>query len=257
MRVAGCLIVALHPGSLLFLFLYREVGLDLLLLLQVLVQPLLRLLQLLLQLLLFGRVGLGLAELFEVGLDLIVLVADELCDLLQSQRRVFARVVVFVPLGRLHHLQVLSGHLRDHVNHLRLGVHRSQNTPTPSSLTVDLPRALVGCLGRMNLSEAHNCGLFCCVNRNMSYGAKFSQLAVDVLSYFLADCNLRSGVIRCLYGQVLDIDREAPVFYLCRAQLWHLDVRWRACGASRSVRTLLLYGIVSHDLWRWSLLAKA
>lgn len=220
----AALVVALHPGSLLFLLLDGEVSLDLLLLLEVLVESLLGLLQLLLQLFLLSGVGLGLAELLEIAFDLLILVVYELCDLLEGQSGVFAGIVVFVALGGLHDFQVLGGHLRNDVNHLRLRMCGTEYAPTPSSLTIDLSRALVGSFGGVYLSEADDGGLFDSVHRYVSYGAKFCQLTVDVLAYLLADGDLCSGVLGCLYGQVLDVDRESPVLYLGSAELWHLNV---------------------------------
>lgn len=116
--LVATVVVALHPCSLFFLFLDRKLRLDLLLLLEELVQSLLGFLQLLLQLFLFWRVRLCLAELLEIALDFLVLVVDELCDLLQGERWVFAGIVVLVTLGGFNDFEVLCRHLRDDVNHL-------------------------------------------------------------------------------------------------------------------------------------------
>ena len=93
----------------------------------------------------------------------------------------------------------------------------AEYAPTPSCLAIDLPRALVSSFGRLYFSEAHNCGLFDGVHRYVSNGAKFDQLAVGVLADLLTNSYLRSWVLGCLYGQVLDVDGEAPVLYLGRA----------------------------------------
>lgn len=58
----------------------------------------------------------------------------------------------------------------------------------------------------MDLLEAHNRGLFDSVHRYVRDGAKFDKLAVHVLANLLANGHLRSWVLRCLDGQVLDVD---------------------------------------------------
>lgn len=134
----------------------------------------------------------------------------------------------------------------------------SENAPTSSSLAVDFSRALVRGFGRKHFSEAYDSGLFASIHRNVRDGAKFGELAVDVLSYFLADGDLGSGVLRCLYGQVLDVDREAPVLNLGGAELGHLDMSRSASRTSGRVGVLLLDLGMSQELWgRSVLLAEA
>ena len=44
-------------------------------------------------------------------------------------------------------VHVLSGHLGNDIDDLRLGVNGSKDAPTPASLAIDLSRALVRCFG--------------------------------------------------------------------------------------------------------------
>lgn len=104
----------------------------------------------------------------------------------------------------------------------------TQYASAPARFAIDLAGALVGSLGRVNLSEAHDRGLFDSVYRNVGDGAKFDQLTVDVLTDLLGDGDLCSWILRCLNSQVLDVNRVAPVLYLGSTELGHLNVR--RCG---------------------------